>query len=639
MKKKKLINRISIALLLLCAVLYACIEEKVVDFEKEGVEITTYLQDNEIYDYSEFLKWLEFAGIDRMLSARGNYTCFIPTNEAVMSFYREKGTTLEQMNVEEIKELIYTHIIMLETPSSDPISSKYFPNGTINYPNMQGRFLQITYNEEGFIYVNQKSKILLLDQGRNAPYNIRNGVVHTIDRVLEPARSYMAALIVEHTDRFSLFSSALLSTGLIDSLEIHANEEYEAKRKSGVIPERIVSVTTFSNTGSGGTLKTPIKCSIGFTILMESDETLKKANINTLEDLRRYAEERMVPKRPEAYNDITNRENSLNRFIAYHIIDRIMDLNDFIPAVWTGYYLPGTTLMDYTETLSPYGIIEIQRDNQGPILNKRKDGSFVRIIRIPDNNTAENGFIHEIDKILTYDDGVETDVLNKRIRIDVTSLMPEMQSNRLTGTADYNNGLIFPKGYFKNLIQLSDATQVQYGGAMASGWLDLHLDEFLIGGKYDVKIKMPPLPPATYEIRIAYTANSKRGVLQIYLDGEPLSIPLDMKKLASHPDIGWEEPRADNELDPNGVQNDKMMRNRGYMKGPSTVFYSATATTATQTLRYYQGSLRRILTTARLDEGEHWLRFKSVEDLMTREFMFDFIEFVPTSYLDLEGVD
>jgi len=634
------------ALLLSGAVFQACFNDKVIDTKRDGVDITAYLENNDLYNYSEFLKWMTAIGVDGMLNARGNYTCFIPTNDAVMEYYKEKGITFDQMAKTDIEDLVYTHIIMLDNPTADPILSKYFPNGTIGSPNMRGRFLQITFDSTGVMYVNQTAKILLPDQGPVRPYYVLNGVVHTIDKVLEPSRAYLAGLIESHKDRFSLFNEALIATGLIDSLEI-SNDDYAQKRKDGVIPTKIKSLSTFCNetqyqtAGAGGTLNTPVSCATGYTVLMESDETFNNAGIYTLEDMQRYAEQHITPSKPDAYGDITNSDNSLNRFIAYHIITQTMDINDFIPAVWNNYYLPGTALIDYAETINPYGIMEIQRDIQGPVLNKRKDGTAVRVLRIPDNNTAENGFIHEIDGLLTYDDGVESDVLNKRLRFDITSLMPEMQTNRLTGNATYanKNGLVFPNGYFKNFSPLSEGTQIQYGGAMPSGWYDLHLDEFLIAGKYDVKLRLPPVPPGTYEIRIGYSANSQRGVLQIYLDGQPLGIPLDMTKMANDPSIGYVRPDPNSTTDPNGYENDKMMRNRGYMKGPGSVFYSSTASSSTETLRFYQGSLRRILTTARLDEGEHWLRFKSVEDITTREFMLDFLELVPTSYLDKEGVD
>jgi hypothetical protein len=237
-------------------------------------------------------------------------------------------------------------------------------------------------------------------------------------------------------------------------------------------------------------------------------------------------------------------------------------------------------------------------------------------------NIAENGIFHGLDRILVYDAGVEDDVLNKRLRMDATVMLPEMYTNRYKGHRSTNaKGMNFPTGYLKNMIA-TEETQIQYG--MWS--TDLQYDEILVAGKYDVKLRLPPVPEGTYEIRIGYTANPKRGVLQISLDGEPLGIPLDMTKVGTNAEIGYVKP-GDNKDDPDGYENDKMMRNRGYMKGPSSIPYGG----GTSSFRENSNCVRRILTTARLNRGQHWLRFKSVEDLDTREFMFDFMELVPSS--------
>jgi uncharacterized surface protein with fasciclin (FAS1) repeats len=629
MKNKNIIA----VLLLLCLSFQACMDDAVQNFrtaEEDG--ITTYLK-KDPERYSEFLKLMQSVGIDDLLDARGNYTCFIPVNEAVLRYYQEKNTGLDQMGKETIEEIVYSHIIRLESPTDKPITTDLFPNGTIGFPNMLGKFLQTSYDSIGNIYVNQTAKILIPDQDREQ-YKIYNGVIHTIDRILEPSRGRLSGLILSQ-ERYSLFASALQETGLVDSLEAYINEDYDARYKAGEIPETIISVTTFNNAANGankgGTLKTPSSWLIGFTILMESDEVYKNAGIQTLDDLRRYAEQHVVPNFPGTYDKPTDRHNSLKRFIAYHILDRTMDISDFIPQVWLDTYYTKDAqelgvLVDYSETLDPYGIVEIRRDSKGPILNRRSDGSFVRILT-ETGNVSENGMFHGLDGILVYDKGVEDDVLNKRLRMDVTSLLPELHTNRFKGNASYGKGLIFPKGYLKNMIQLTEDTQIQYGGAMASGWIDLHLDEILIGGKYDVMFRLPPVPEGTYEIRIGYTANAKRGVLQISLDGIPIGIPLDMTITADKPSIGYVTPGSNLE-DPDGIENDKMMRNRGYMKGPSTIYGNSSGGSI---LRTYQGSIRRILTTASLDRGEHWLRFKSVEEIDTREFMFDFLEMVPSS--------
>ncbi|MDR1763407.1 MAG: fasciclin domain-containing protein [Dysgonamonadaceae bacterium] len=621
------------ALLFIGLAFQACMDDAVQNFrtaEEDG--ITSYLR-KDPDRYSEFLKLMEAVGIDNLLDARGNYTCFIPINEAVTRYYQEKGITFDQMTNEAIEEIVYSHIIRLESPTDEPITTDLFPNGTIGYANMLGKFIQTTYDSIGNIYVNQTAKILIPDQDKET-YKIFNGVIHTIDRVLEPSRGRLSGLI-EAQERYSLFAEALKETGLLDSLEAYINEDYDRRYKAGEIADEMVSLSTFNNEGNytnkGGKLKTPASWNIGFTALMESDEVYAQAGIRTLDDLRKYAEEHVVPKIASAYNDMKNPNNSLRRFIGYHILDRTMDVSDFIPKVWTdSYYTKDAdalgVIVDYSGTLDPYGIVEIRRDSKGPILNRRSDGTAVRVLT-ETGNVAENGMFHGLDRILVYDGGVESDVLNKRLRMDATSLLPEMHTNRLKGNAPYGKGLIFPQGYLKNLVQLTPETQIQYGGAMSSGWADLHLDEILISGKYDVMLKLPPLPEGTYEIRLGYTANAKRGVLQISLDGTPLGIPLDMTKQANDPNIGYVRP-GDNADDPDGIENDKMMRNRGYMKGPNTIL---TSMSGSQVLRMYQGSIRRILTTSRLNRGEHWLRFKSVEDIDTREFMFDYLELVPSS--------
>jgi hypothetical protein len=332
----------------------------------------------------------------------------------------------------------------------------------------------------------------------------------------------------------------------------------------------------------------------------------------------------------KAITDVTDRRNSLNRFVAYHIIDRMLDENEFIPSSWATFYVNGTVLTDYVETLANR-LIEVQT---GPVFNKRSDGTAIALISQGDQiNATENGVIHEIDRILTYD-GVEESVLNKRIRMDVACLLPEMATNKLRGSclqSDDKTYQSIPKDFFRNLTY-TESTQLHYCGS--AGWADCQGDEFLFVGKYDFTLRLPPVPPGLYEVRIGYTANSQRGVAQMYLDHEPCGIPLNMTILASNANIGWV---AD---DPNNMdaaaENDKMMRNRGYMKGPNSIKLSTNGSV----LRSNEQSLRRIVITKRFTETKpHYLRVKSVEELETRQFHLDYIELVPSSVWESEGRD
>ena len=75
----------------------------------------------------------------------------------------------------------------------------------------------------------------------------------------------------------------------------------------------------------------------------------------------------------------------------------------------------------------------------------------------------------------------------------------------------------------------------------------------------------------TYEFRWGLSNASWRGMTQIYFGDNPdnlpaIGVPLDMRAEYTSPNIGWEK---DNPDDPHSAkENDKAMRNHGYMKGP-----------------------------------------------------------------------
>jgi hypothetical protein len=376
--------------------------------------------------------------------------------------------------------------------------------------------------------------------------------------------------------------------------------------------------------------------------LIESDETYKQALSSagfepTYEGLKQYA--------ASVYGnvnitDITDRRNSFNRFIAYHLLDRGVLRKEFLgerSIYYTDAYVQNTWC-EYIETFCPNTLVEIkpvspsQRDV--PVFNRFGTKRGVRIQENYCDKRAENGVYHEIDGILTAE-GLNDELLTKRIRFDATTLLPEMTSNKLRGNYDKSGtgyGYIIPEKYFKNLTYTPD-TQMQYWGIKGYE-TDMEGDELLFFGKYDFTLRLPPVPAGTYEVRFGYTANSRRGVAQIFFDGKPCGIPLDMTKEASHADIGW---IADDVLKQEDViiENDKMMHNRGFMKGPG-----AAAANDNRALRASPSSLRYIIFKGTFTEGKaHTLRVKSVEDRLDREFMVDYIEYAPRAIWENEDTN
>jgi uncharacterized surface protein with fasciclin (FAS1) repeats len=547
--------------------------------------------------YSDFIAILKAANVSDMLSTYGPYTCFAPTNDAFKRYYEESGQTFETLSQEKIIELAYSHIISASLLSID------FPDGAISKSNFYDRFIYISYapigNELG-IFANVNARLIGIDQ------KVHNGVVHTVDHVMEASRLYLPDLIAQEP-MFSLFNEALLLTHMADSLFLYDDENYDNSP--------IYSDLYFEYWDVPETRK------FGYTAFIESDSTYRAAGINNIEDMKRYAARVYDKLFPEDANrlDPTDRRNSLNRFVSYHLVNRHQAANEFINDNFMSRLTPGAILYDYIETMCPGTLIEVQTGN---IFNKKKDGTYIGLLSV--NHDAMNGVAHEIDKVLVYDEAVENDVLNKRIRMEVETMLPELNTNKQRFQKVLY--VMIPPGYCNNMT-MTDKTQSIF--KLDTG-IGVHLlTEILLGGKYDFTVRIPAVPPGSYEIRIGYWTYDRRGIAQVYFDNEPCGIPIDMRIAANSPKIGW---KSDTSTEDNGVENDKMMHNRGYMKG-SSVVYDGGSTPERKSSSY----IRKILTRKTFyDRQPHYLRMKSVEEKTDREFQMDYIEFVPLSYLDKE---
>lgn len=81
--------------------------------------------------------------------------------------------------------------------------------------------------------------------------------------------------------------------------------------------------------------------------------------------------------------------------------------------------------------------------------------------------------------------------------------------------------------------------------------------------------------------------------------------------------------------DDNGVENDKQMRNRGWMKAPDS--FNVYTYNGWVPARSTQSGLRKVLTRIYLGPGDHWLRIK---DLVEHFLEIDYIELVPLNIVN-----
>ena len=662
------------------AVFTGCVEDVPMEnrFTFKGELISTYLENNPDR-FSSFTTILSKARIGkkasgnllRTLSTYGSYTCFAPTNEAVEKYLQEQyekhlegertGITspyLEDLSDSMATEIAKNHIIEMGYMTTD-INEGAFPMNTMNR-----RFTTVEWitDENGRVFplLNNTSRIIEQD------LEMENGYIQIVNGVLSPSNKLLPELIEAHKG-LSIFSDAIKLTGLDSLLSVYNIDPDYDNTMTGPLLDSETSTSPY-----------PKDKKQRYTVLVEPDELFRSYGINNVEELIKFAQKWYGT---EDANNYESPKNALYQFIAYHIIDR-----QLLYSSSTG---PGGFIMEnyenegfssrvnlnqkfdsyeYYETMLPYTMVKVTKPytneelKQHIVINYGQEKGATCInpemlehinvvvekaqttkdkysdLKDFDQNSL-NGIIHTIDRILIYnEDEMAGNVLNERIRMDVSALFPELTNNGVRWDLSKSGNLVtfIPDGFCKGFEYLNEDCEVFYFRPHPTGggsYANYQGDEFIVEGKYDFRYRIPHVPAGTYEIRFGYPKGYYRGVCQFYVDGKIAGIPVDLR-WSNETDIliGWvsDENLTEDEI----RENDKAMRNRGYMKGPASIVLEAEGNV---TMRSGVQPLRKIVGTYRLDKGDHWMRFKDVSENSTgkmKQFDQDYLELVPLSVIN-----
>lgn len=606
---------------------------------------------------SLFKTVLENANYYNSLCTYGTYTVFVPTNEALTQYAKDSGYgTFENMLLDAARcdTIARTHIVSKGAYFTTDVS-----DGTLPQMNMDDRYLVITSDSDSIspteikvkMYVNKNSQIIEKNDSAT------NGVVHFVDRVITPSNDFLPDLMAEDTS-ISIFVQALKLTHMADSLTKYIDETYSVSEDSIV-----GDIAKVYYGGRDNYVYYPEKRFFKYTAFVEKDEVFARKGINNLEDLKAYAKkvyDATYPQDAGLYDeDWTHRSNPLNRFISYHLMDRIGNYNDWAPS---GIFLTECSITsladpaDFWETMCPGTMIRFCRagsgSNAGLYANRKGLGNRyeikgVKVLTASESGSTEqqalNGTYLYLDDILEYSTIVRDQVLSCRMRIDATTLSADfMNSNyEISSSARFNdesgslNDRIYAlkKGYIKNW-KISDDTFLALHAANPY-WSSYLGNAMCIKGQYDVQFKLPPVPSGTYEVRMGYVAGDERGVVQVYFNNEPCGIPVDLTygtwNLTSI--VG---DISDTDDEEHNTAMDKTLHNLGYMRGMDS--YRKPGGTSFR--KDSPEHLRRILATIKINEGEeNWMRFRQVSK-GDKEWSFDYIELCPKDvYASPNGED
>ncbi len=629
--------------------------------------------------FSEFTEIVQRAKMMDLLGTYGSYTVFAPTNEAVDEYLHGRGlTSVSQLSDADCDTITFTHIIEQEYFTSD------YNDGTYPVMNMLDRPLTVTCDSDTLsvpgevrlaIYINKSSKMLQMDD------SVRNGVVHTMDKVIGTSNFMLPDIIGQDKDA-SLFYDALMMTHMSDSLEKYVDESYSVGHDSVDWTNDRLVVHTGNEYDNVAYMEHRY---FKFTAFVPSNQVLEsKYGVTDIEGLKKLAKECYDPVYPEDadISDPTDRRNSLNRFISYHLL----------PFQGTYYRLtavdgPNSVLASalffrrmwdiscWYETMMPHSIMKFSFPNgsdAGLYINRRgiqsradQRGYKIRgSLVIPASEakvdqTSLNGVYHYIDDILSY--GVhpgqnvrtQDDVMSERMRIDCSALSPDFMTSGARGhntkinnsnnpglygqqsfstqaASNPNTCLGFKAGSAQNFY-FTDATHVHIRPRYLP-FASYEGDEIVVKGRYDLTVKLPPVPEGDWEVRfLTCIGLPSRGIVQFFIDDVPQGIPFDMRPSGNSANIGY---RSDEALgDPDQVRAfDKQFRYRGWMKGPKSAGFSTNNTSITTIFRDYPENLRKIIGVFHSDgKTDHFLRMQQKMESENNECSFDMIELVPSA--------
>ena len=617
-------------------------------YTAEKMTAAQFLTENESR-VGDFITLLKRTSYFAMLSTYGDYTVFAPNNEAFAKYMATNSyNSIDEIPLAVCDTLARTHIIKTKAYFTTDISE-----GSLGM-NMAETFIELSINTDAennnavVHFANKVARMVEYDD------SVTNGVVHIVNNII-PRTSDKLPDVIKADSTVSIFAEALFMTGLADSLMAYEDKNYPewGADKASQDSAYTWNLSLKCKAEGSDPIQWVQKRYFKFTAFIEPDSIYKKFGINNVSDLEAYAKkiyDAVYPEDAGLYDkDYRNRKNPLNRFISYHLIDRVLPYDEIIMRkdCFKHWDIDKCDPEEFYETMCPGTLVRFSSYNEQLYINRKGHKANVEVpgVRVWKSTEsgsslqqAPNGMYHYLDEILAYTTEVRDVVLNCRIRFDSTVLSPDFaNSDRPLYGEDKLRG--YRLGYIKNWRVLGEKAVIGLHGE-GVWWQHYKSNGITVSGIFDMTIKLPPVPTGTYEIRTGYTVNPERGVVQFYLNNVPCGIPADLRIYGPDPSIGWVADVTGDDTEARNANKaiDKAMHNRGYMKAMDCYWQGAAKENV---LRAKENNLRYVLTTQYLDANEtYYLRARQVLKDPECYWSFDYIELCPKSvYGSPEGED
>jgi transforming growth factor-beta-induced protein len=203
MKKQRFI--LGMAAILAVTLFTACEKEDDNETTKAVADMTIAEYAVSDPNFSTLVKALSKANLVGALSAEGTFTVFAPTNAAFDALFKDLGISgVEQLTAEQLTPILLYHVLGSEVKSS-MIAEGY----VATLSPAQSSYMNINISLKGGVKLNKNTSVTAAD------VDVKNGVIHVIDKVLLPPT------VVDHAlanDNFSILVAAVVKAGLVETL-------------------------------------------------------------------------------------------------------------------------------------------------------------------------------------------------------------------------------------------------------------------------------------------------------------------------------------------------------------------------------------------------------------------------------------
>jgi uncharacterized surface protein with fasciclin (FAS1) repeats len=378
---KKLIYIFSVLVITLASCVDPYADDSSLIKDANILPAASYMDSIDSLHVSMWVDVLKYTNLYNTLNLAANYTCFVPSNDAMQKYLISKGVQkVADLNIDDAKILVKYHTIkgML-------YSSVSFEEGVIPDTTATGDYLSTTFLENG------GSVQLNLEATIQKTVKTNNAYIHIINNVLTPVTQTLWGKL--QNGKFNIFSQAIEAIGY--------------KEKLNTITE----------------LKNGVQFKYHYTMFAVSDSVYQANGINDFAALKSLL---------NATDDYTSTNNPLNKYVLYHLLSQQISYSSL--AYFT---LTDTKRSKNYNAMAVNQLINVSEVNKVLYVNYNSTTKLgTRLLAL--NRNCKNGVVHEVDGIMPVTTPKPTTVQWEFTDFSVlSSTLPKYRTSGLTSVYTY----------------------------------------------------------------------------------------------------------------------------------------------------------------------------------------------------------